>query len=130
MSARYWFSGDSLEDVRPARPSFRTPEIQLKEMQMLVKALRRGQIIDRFTDAATGKTHELHRVIEPGTEFQCADGQFAPLSTGPAGEQLGWMQPLEPVTEAAQPRAAGCADGLWPVGHHAHANLRPTPKII
>jgi hypothetical protein len=114
-----------------ARFAALTVQMHTKEIEMLVKAIRRGQIVDRFTDAATGETHELHRVIEPGTEFQCPDGQFAPLSTGPAGEQLGWMQALEPVTEAAQPRApVGSADGLWPVGHHAHAQMRPTPKII
>jgi hypothetical protein len=92
---------------------------------MIVKAARRGLF--------------AHRVIEAGTEFDCPEDQLALLANGPAGEQLGWMEPTTaegralaarlakrplPPAQPPPPAPAGCADGLWPVGYHASYDRR------
>lgn len=99
---------------------------------MKVKALSRGQVIDRIIDPDTGIKHECHRIIERDTEFECPDDQLALISIGLSGEQLGWMVPIDKedllahrdsLRSPAPANPIPCADGLWPVGHHSSYDM-------
>jgi hypothetical protein len=72
---------------------------------------------------ATQRGHFQNRIIEAGETFDCPPEEVALVMLGPAGEQLGWMQPvqwapLKPIklrrTPDASPAAAG--HSLWPPG--------------